>query len=1328
MKQKLLKTWLMLCLLVIGAGNVWAQVATETAKNNGNYVVAVYSGGKYYALPHVSTTAGTFDGTVVTLNKDGKVNTEDAANLSWTLTGSGTQYTMSFKSGSVTYYLYKNGTSNSTNYNIKTVSNDEHTWTFTKSSDGKTYSVKSDRGSAATILQYESSNWKVIGTSASYSIILLPIGDVSDGGDSGDGGGSGDSGGSGDGGGSGPQDGTSITITAGSVSNFAAEYNTYNWTANDVSGKMYAYRGGSVGSYNMQFNKNTAIYNTTAVPGKIKSIKMTKVSGTDRAWSVYVSSSPLTTKGGTNLNSTAQTVNTEGYTWDVTSGDYSYFYITKADGGTNIGEIVITYDNTPSAPVQIPDFIKKTSDNAKVTDVIDLSEYVNKPNDYTGDISYTVTSGADKCDIADETLEITKAGEIIVKVSAAAAGNYLLTEGTITFTAAKNELGEFLKQANISLVKNDTKAMSELLTLGNYDGTISYDSDKSSVADVDEGELLAYAIGSANITITASDTEAWTGGTKTLAVTVSGKAPTILTENKTYTLIKDGTAAATTVVADDGLTVKFRSGNEDVARVDDAGVITAVAPGKTTIYAYTEANDDFAAGEEVYATVAVVEPVITFTPEAGSFAADNTPVKVNVTGVEDYIYTTDNNVADNFDLGTDGVEAGDAETTINISATTTIRVKAIDKEFNLSPIVSATFTRKQQPNIQIAGIENGSSKNITWGDEFEMPTVTAADGAVLNYKSSAYSVATFESSTLNILKAGTTTITVSVKEDENFVGEQYSFTLVIAKATPTVTFASTDNQEIFIDDTEAKAYEYVCNTPGLTVSYSSSNTNVVEVNAETGALTPVKAGTAIIYAKTPGNQDNYYQGAAQYKITVKKHDATLAWNDGEGTNVNYEIGETEFAGWTATTNSNNPVTYKSSAVSVATVDENTGAVTVVGKGTTTITASVAASDTYNAATSISYTITASNGIMYFHEIASVNDIVEGAKYVIVQPNSQKATTTISSKKLLSTSVTIDNSTITLDDVNTSGKPYVVQFEKNGESWLIKASYGYIVYGGSSTDIASNATLPTTVPNTYKWKITMDDDGIKIQSVSATTRYLMFNSSNELRPFVPSGTTYSYPALYAQTASTINISEFQNTTLSLKTPYVMPTGLVGKTVSAKEGSAGEYTLTLTTMYNEGDVVPAGEALVVQGAQGTYTALAGTTTAAKTAYPENLLVAEYTPQDTKFLTSFNSENSADYYYYKLTTKDGANFGWYYGAADGAPFLMSSKERAYLVIEKEVASLVKGFTLDSMTEGEATAIDMVDASKNENTRIYDLQGRRVQKATRGLYIVNGKKVMFK
>ena len=45
-----------------------------------------------------------------------------------------------------------------------------------------------------------------------------------------------------------------------------------------------------------------------------------------------------------------------------------------------------------------------------------------------------------------------------------------------------------------------------------------------------------------------------------------------------------------------------------------------------------------------------------------------------------------------------------------------------------------------------------------------------------------------------------------------------------------------------------------------------------------------------------------------------------------------------------------------------------------------------------------------------------------------------------------------------------------------------------------------------------------------------------------------------------------------------------------------------------------------------------------------------------------------------------------------------------------------------------GGTTAIESVVNGINANAAIYDLSGRRVEKATKGIYIVNGKKMIVK
>lgn len=118
--------------------------------------------------------------------------------------------------------------------------------------------------------------------------------------------------------------------------------------------------------------------------------------------------------------------------------------------------------------------------------------------------------------------------------------------------------------------------------------------------------------------------------------------------------------------------------------------------------------------------------------------------------------------------------------------------------------------------------------------------------------------------------------------------------------------------------------------------------------------------------------------------------------------------------------------------------------------------------------------------------------------------------------------------------------------------------------------------------------------------------------------------------------------------------------------------------------------------------------------------NLLRASVTEQ-----TTTGADDTKEYKYYMLSyNKDNENLGFYWGENDGAAFT-SKAGRAYLAVEKtnEVAA-VKGFSLFDMETG----ISKVSGSAAGNGVIYDLQGRRVERAVRGLYIVNGRKVMVK
>ena len=88
-----------------------------------------------------------------------------------------------------------------------------------------------------------------------------------------------------------------------------------------------------------------------------------------------------------------------------------------------------------------------------------------------------------------------------------------------------------------------------------------------------------------------------------------------------------------------------------------------------------------------------------------------------------------------------------------------------------------------------------------------------------------------------------------------------------------------------------------------------------------------------------------------------------------------------------------------------------------------------------------------------------------------------------------------------------------------------------------------------------------------------------------------------------------------------------------------------------------------------------------------------------------------------FYKATLNKDENGG------NGETHFLNSANKAYL----PASAVPAGARFLSFDFGNETAIENIEGAENAaNTVIYDLSGRRVQKAQKGLYIVNGVKVI--
>jgi hypothetical protein len=163
------------------------------------------------------------------------------------------------------------------------------------------------------------------------------------------------------------------------------------------------------------------------------------------------------------------------------------------------------------------------------------------------------------------------------------------------------------------------------------------------------------------------------------------------------------------------------------------------------------------------------------------------------------------------------------------------------------------------------------------------------------------------------------------------------------------------------------------------------------------------------------------------------------------------------------------------------------------------------------------------------------------------------------------------------------------------------------------------------------------------------------------------------------------------------------------VSAFKPSTGEVTLTRITD------VPANTGIVVKGDADTYSIPWG---------PGETIVSNMLVGVTEN-TILNKEDG-DYTNYILAKKNG-NLG-FYAVADCTTL---SAGKAYLPLP--TASLPSGSGARSVKfvfdDEQTTDITEVESTKPDvRSEVYDLQGRKVRKPVKGLYIVNGKKVTIK
>lgn len=465
---------------------------------------------------------------------------------------------------------------------------------------------------------------------------------------------------------------------------------------------------------------------------------------------------------------------------------------------------------------------------------------------------------------------------------------------------------------------------------------------------------------------------------------------------------------------------------------------------------------------------------------------------------------------------------------------------------------------------------------------------------------------------------------------------------------------------------------------------------------------------------------------------------------------------------TASDKDGNPIsgnityTIISSASSDYTFDEGTGVFTAgTTPGSYTVEAYYEANDDYNASLAQCVITVMEPGVSSWKDYRLVTEqsqVVEGAQYILVCPiveyeyNSLYTMGSIDpygyAYSYNAGGYALSNNGGISSTVESSVMPFILE-KVNGNFALktLDGQYlkGFIGWYGMTYDIELGSSNSASEA---QWSIEIDQDGnAHIYNVYDNSQALMYRADvQQFKNYSHSsygGKDYPAVKLYAKCAEmSIKQEALGYGTYAVDFAYQMPKGVKGYAINAVNDGVEDETkkLVKNEAYAEETDVPILTPLLVYSEEAAA--------ASKTYYP----IVIY-----KDVEAYEGDNYLEYkrnggmtaskkgepvYYYKLTKKSSDDpaehkpLGFYWGAEDGAAFMLNNSSSAYLALPQSLfanGSLASALLFDE--EGQVTDIQLTTTTENNTQTVYNLQGVRVSgKLAKGIYIVNGKKVLVK
>ena len=664
------------------------------------------------------------------------------------------------------------------------------------------------------------------------------------------------------------------------------------------------------------------------------------------------SSKKYTGSATKSFNILPRSLTANGTTYSLATDSYVY------DGTAKTPAVNITVEKGEPMPVLDTDYTVTYSDN---TNVGTGKATITGKGNFTGTVekSFTITakslSGAEISNIPDQTY----------------TGNEIKPEPTVTLGSATLVKGtdfdfSYARNVNVPVTPNDVPTVT-ITGKGNYSRTAtktfnivkatptvtaptakSLTYNASAQALVNTGSTTAgtlqYSID--NQTYSTSIPSATNAGTYTVYYRVvgDGNINDVAAKSVTATIAKaagaisfasanvsktfgDASFTNSLTKTGDG-TVTYSSSNTNVATVNaTSGEVTIVGNGSTTITAAVTdgANYTYATKTAVY-TLSVGTATMTISATGYTGAYDGQAHGISVTAPAGAT-----------------VKYGTSAGTYNLNASPTYtNAGSYTVYYEVTKANYTTVTGSQTVTISKAvGAISFASASIskTFGDAPFTNALTKSGDGTVTYSSSSTSVATVNATSgeVTIVGNGSTTITATVTDGTNYTYAAKTATYTLSVGTAAMTVSATGYTGAY----DGQAHGITVTAPaGATVKYGTS-AGTYNLNA---SPTYTNAGTYTVYYQVTKAGFDTVTGSAT--VTIAKVDARVVY-------VNYEftakIGEPFDPPYLTLDPSDLAVTYYSADKDVATVDAQTGEVTLVAPGKVNIYATFEGDENYNSA-------------------------------------------------------------------------------------------------------------------------------------------------------------------------------------------------------------------------------------------------------------------------------------------------------------------------------------------------------------------------------------------